>query len=115
MRRDMFRTSLFFWSLATVMSISSSYAGSRVQMAPSETSTVEQFLTACNGNTMLCDDEVRGTFLNKFDLSKTPEICITGAHFQSSVLEWLRAHPEMHQLEREEGIYTAYKTLYPCP
>jgi hypothetical protein len=97
------------------MNISVSYADPRPPIAPWDAPTVEQFLSACAINNMLCDDEVRRALLDKLDMKKdTPQVCITEAHFQTSVIGWLKHHPEMHQMETEEGIYTAYKSLYPC-
>jgi hypothetical protein len=107
-------TRLFTWLLAAEMCISSSYAAPGIPMAPSEATTVGKFLSICSINVTLCNDEVRGALLNKLDLRNGAEICIGDPHFQTSVVDWLRIHPEVHQMPTDDGIYVAYKSLYPC-
>ena len=100
--------------LASFMYIGAAFSDTQIPIGPWNAPTIEQFLPVCLKNIDLCDDEVRDALLDKLDLESAPEVCITGTHFQAPVIDWLIRHPETHHLEREEGIYIAFKGVYPC-
>jgi len=112
MRNNIVR--IILYPLAISMHVGAAFADSRPPIAPWNAPTVEQFLSVCAKNIDLCDDEVRDALLDKIGPENASEVCIAGAHFQASVIDWLRRHPEMHHLKTEEGIYAAFKGAYPC-
>jgi hypothetical protein len=83
--------------------------------APLEATTVGGFLAGCDKDMSQCDFELRQALLNKLDIKGPAQVCLKGAHYQTAVITWLRAHPETHAMVTDDGIYTAYKSLYPCP
>jgi hypothetical protein len=105
---------IILYPLATFMYIGAAFGDSRPPIAPWNAPTVEQFLPVCAKNIDLCEDEVREALLDKLDLRDAPEVCITGAHFFAPVIDWLRRHPETYHLKTEDGIYAAFKGVYPC-
>jgi len=101
-----------FLSLFLLVSLA---AQAQSQDAPFEAATVNQFLTSCGRDMSQCDFEVRMALLNKLNAKDATSICLKGAHYQQPVIAWLKAHPETSDLATEDGIYTAFKELYPCP
>jgi hypothetical protein len=85
------------------------------QGAPLDAITVSGFLASCDKDMSQCDFELRQALLNKLDIKGSPQVCLKDAHYQTAVITWLRAHPETHAMATDDGIYTAYKSLYPCP
>ena len=85
------------------------------QMSPSEAATVSEFVATCDGNISMCEYKMRMAVLNKINTRNSASICITDAHPQKRVTAWLSAHPETHKMATEDGLYEAYKNLYPCP
>ena len=83
--------------------------------APFEAATVSDFLTSCDRDTSQCDFKLRLALLNKLDTRDATSVCIKDAHTEKPVIAWLKAHQETHAMATEDGIYAAYKNLYPCP
>ena len=86
-----------------------------LQNAPFEAVTVDQFLVSCGRDLSQCDFKIRMALLDKLHAPGATSICLKGAHYHQPVLDWLKVHPETSTLETEEGIYRAFKALYPCP
>jgi len=53
--------------------------------------------------------------LNNINKKDAQSICIKDDHPRQPVIAWLKAHPETHKMPTEDGLYTAYKSLYRCP
>jgi hypothetical protein len=85
------------------------------QSAPFEAATVNQFLASCGRDVSQCDFKVRMALLDKLHAPGATSVCLKGAHYQEPVIAWLKDHPETSAMETEDGIYTAFKALYPCP
>ena|SRR5436190_20661701 len=82
---------------------------------PSEAATVSEFIEACDRDVrFLCEHAMVTAVLNSINKKNATSICIKGDRLRIPVMAWLKAHPETHKMEREEGLYTAYKSLYPC-
>ena len=77
--------------------------------------TVSGFLTSCDQDMSQCDFKLRQALLNNLNTRQATSVCLKGAHYQSAVLTWLKAHRETHAMATEDGIYAAYESLYPCP
>ena len=90
-------------------------AQAQQQDAPFEAGNVDQFLKSCGRDMSQCDSKIRLALLDKLLAPDATSVCLKGAHYQQPVIAWLRAHPETSNLETEDGIYTAFKALYPCP
>jgi hypothetical protein len=84
------------------------------QQNPSEAATVRDFLASCDRNVSQCEHTMRMAVLNKLLTKDAKSICITDVHPQKPVMAWLTAHPETHAMATEDGLYTAYESLYPC-
>ncbi len=89
--------------------------GARGEDAPFEAATVSDFLTSCDRDTSQCDFKLRLALLNKLDARDATSVCIKDTHTEKPVIAWLKTHPETHAMATEDGIYAAYKNLYPCP
>ena len=87
----------------------------RGEDAPFAAATVGEFLTTCSHDTSQCDFKLRLTLLNKLNTRDATSVCIKDAHTEKPVIAWLEAHQETHTMATEDGIYAAYKSLYPCP
>lgn len=85
------------------------------QEAPFEAATVREFLAACDRDTSQCSFKLRMALLDNLTSRGATSICIKDAHTQAPVIAWLNAHPEIQNMATEDGIYAAYKSLYPCP
>lgn len=85
------------------------------QDAPFEAPTVNQFLASCDHDKSQCDFKIRLALLDKLHAPDATSICLKGAHYQEPVIAWLKVHPEARVMATEDGIYTAFKELYPCP
>lgn len=84
------------------------------QNAPLEAATVGAFVTACEQSNPLCEYKLRMAVLDKINTRDAVSICIKDASPQKRVIAWLKAHPETHAMATEDGLYEAYKSLYPC-
>jgi hypothetical protein len=84
------------------------------QQNPSEATTVSEFLASCDRNISQCEHTMRMAVLDKLITKDAKSICMTDVHPQKPVMAWLRAHPETHAMPTEDGLYTAYESLYPC-
>jgi hypothetical protein len=82
--------------------------------SPFEAATVSEFITSCGQDTSQCEHTMRMAVLDKLLAKDATSICMTDVHPQNRVIAWLRAHPETHKMPTEDGLYTAYKSLYPC-
>jgi hypothetical protein len=111
------RRGLFVFSLATFILWGHAAPAQpmSVQDAPFEAQTVADFLTSCDRDTSQCAFKLRLTLLDKLNSRDAISVCIKDAHTQQPVITWLKAHSETHGMATEEGIYEAYKSLYPCP
>jgi hypothetical protein len=85
------------------------------QIKPSEAVTVSEFVTACDRDASLCGFKMRMAVLNKINTRGATSICFNDPNPQKPVIAWLKAHPETHKMPTEDGLYEAYKSLYPCP
>jgi hypothetical protein len=90
-------------------------AQAQPQDAPFEAATVNQFLASCGRDMSQCDFKIRLALLDKLPAPDGTSVCLKGAHYQEPVLAWLTAHPETGSMATEDGIYAAFKGLYPCP
>ncbi len=86
-----------------------------LQDAPFEATTVRDFLASCGRDASQCDFELRLTLLDKLNTKDATSVCLKDVHTHEPVIAWLKAHPETHAMATEDGIYAAYKSLYPCP
>ena len=80
-----------------------------------EAETVHNFLSSCDIDVSQCVFKLRLALLNKFNTRDAASVCIKDVQTRGPVIAWLKAHPETHAMETEDGIYAAYKSLYPCP
>jgi hypothetical protein len=85
------------------------------QDAPFEAGTVRNFLASCDSDVSQCAFKLRLALLNKLNTRDATSVCIKDVRTQGPVIAWLKAHPETHAMATEDGIYAAYKSLYPCP
>jgi hypothetical protein len=85
-----------------------------LSVRPFSAATVNDFLLACKIHPNTCIDEVGSALLHKINFNSEPEICPTSVDYAAAVPRWLSAHPETSQMQTEDGIYLALKTLYPC-
>ena len=85
------------------------------QDVPFAAATVSEFLDSCDRDTSQCEFKLRLTLLDKLDARDATSVCIKDAHTRAPVIAWLKAHPQTHAWDPEDGIYAAYKALYPCP
>jgi hypothetical protein len=85
------------------------------QDAPFEAATVQGFLAACGRDMSQCDFEIRMALLDKLPAKNAGSVCLKGAHYQQPVIDWLKHHAESWPMATEDGIYTAFRSLYPCP
>jgi hypothetical protein len=85
------------------------------QVAPFEAATVNQFLVSCDRDISQCDFKIRLALLDALHTPDATSVCLKGAHYQEPVIAWLKAHPETGTMATEDGIYAAFKGLYPCP
>jgi len=88
-------------------------SGSHV--APFEAPTVAVFLASCDRDISQCEFTLRLALLDKLNSRDATSICEKDAHSEKPVIAWLKAHSETHAMATEDGIYAAYKSLYPCP
>jgi hypothetical protein len=84
------------------------------QNAPSEAATVSEFIASCDRVNSQCEFTMRQAVLDKLITRDATSICMTDVHPQKAVIAWLKAHPETHSMATEDGLYTAYNSLYPC-
>jgi len=109
----MWRSILVF---CLVMAAGSATAQTAAQQnAPFEAATVGEFLASCDKDVSQCDFKLRLALLNKLNSRDATSVCVKDAHSHEPVITWLKAHPETHAMATEDGIYAAYKSLYPCP
>jgi hypothetical protein len=85
-----------------------------LQKSPSEAATVVECVTSCDHDSSQCEHMMRMAVLDKLLAKDATSICMTDVHPQKPVIAWLRAHPETYKMATEDGLYTAYKNLYPC-
>ena len=85
------------------------------QDAPFEAATVKDFLASCGRDTSQCEFTLRLTLLDKLITRDASPICLKDVHTRGPVIAWLQVHPETHAMPTEDGLYAAYKSLYPCP
>jgi hypothetical protein len=90
-------------------------AQAQQQDATFEAATVNQFLASCGRDMSQCDFKIRLALLDKLLAPDATSVCLKGAHYQAPVIAWLNAHSETWTMETEDGIYAAFKGLYPCP
>ena len=107
---------LAFYGLGTCCALAAvpTVAQDAGQQNPSEAATVRDFLASCDRNVSQCEHTMRMAVLNKLLTKDAKSICITDVHPQKPVMAWLTAHPETHAMATEDGLYTAYESLYPC-
>lgn len=79
-----------------------------------DTTSVQQFLSVCSRDTSGCSIEISAALLDKLDAPNATSVCMTDGHYEKPVVAWLKDHAESWSMPTEDGIYTAFKTLYPC-
>jgi hypothetical protein len=84
------------------------------QDGPLAAATVSEFIATCDRNISQCESKMRIALLDKLITKDAVSVCMTDVHPQKAVLAWLSAHPETHAMPTEDGLYEAYKSLYPC-
>ena len=107
------RSVAILWLAATIAAAWAQDAAQ--QEAPFAAATVREFLVLCGHDMSQCDYTLRAALLNKLNGKDATSVCLKGAHYQEPVIGWLKAHPETAPMPTEDGIYTAFKSLYPCP
>ena len=90
-------------------------ANAVLEKTPAEAATIDEFIGACDRNTSLCEYKMRMAVLNNVNTRNAPSICLNNMQPRQTVMAWLRAHPETHKMPTEDGLFTAYQSLYPCP
>jgi hypothetical protein len=84
------------------------------QKSPAEAATVRDFIATCDNNTSLCEYKMRQALINNINTPDSVSICLKDPYPRTKVIAWLRAHSETQAMPTEDGLYTAYKSLYPC-
>ena len=84
------------------------------QNGPADAATVNEFIATCDRDVSQCEHKMRLALLDKLITKDAVSVCLTDDHPQKPVIAWLKAHPETHTMATEDGLYTAYKSLYPC-
>ena len=116
MWRERIFFSLAFYVLGTALAAAPAAAQKvEQQIKPSEAKTVGEFIPACERDASLCGFKLGMAVLNKLNTKDAISICLNDPYPQKPVIAWLKAHPETHKMETEDGLYTAYQNLYPCP
>jgi hypothetical protein len=109
--------SLAFYLLGTCCVLAAEYAAvqdTARQGGPLAAATVSEFIATCDSNISQCESKMRIALLDKLITKDAVSVCMTDVHPQKMVLAWLSAHPETHAMATEDGLYEAYKSLYPC-
>jgi hypothetical protein len=75
---------------------------------------VGQFLARCGRDHSGCADEIGNALLEKMVYDGAADICLPGADYTASVLDYLKAHPEAQNMPTEDGIYMAIRKIYAC-
>ena len=85
-------------------------------IAPSvySSSTVGTFLAACGSDQGGCADEVGNALMLKMRFDGSVNLCLPGPDYSGSVIDYLKAHPETHTMQTEDGIYLAVQKVYTC-
>ena len=83
--------------------------------SPSDAPTINEFIATCDGDVFQCEYKMRNAVLNNINKKDAQSICIKDDDPRNQVINWLKAHPETHTMPTEDGLYTAYKSLYRCP
>jgi hypothetical protein len=99
----------------TLMARAATAQNATFQDAPFEALTVDDFLASCGRDTSQCEFKLRLTLLDKLNVSGESSVCLKDVHTREPVITWLKTHPETHALPTEDGIFAAYRSLYPCP
>ena len=80
-----------------------------------DTTSVQQFLTVCNNDTAhQCGLEISAALLDKLDARNATSVCMANGHYEKPVVTWLKDHSDSWSMPTEDGIYAAFKSLYPC-
>jgi hypothetical protein len=106
-----------FWILGACCVLAAGPAAAQVaaqQDGPADAATVNEFIATCDRDVSQCEHKMRLALLDKLITKDAVSVCLTDDHPQKPVIAWLKAHPETHAMETEDGLYTAYKSLYPC-
>jgi hypothetical protein len=75
---------------------------------------VGRFLAVCSSDQGGCADEVGNALMLKMGFDGSADICLPGADYSGPVIDYLKAHPETHAMQTEDGIYLAIRTVYAC-
>jgi len=110
----MMRRSLLVFCF-TLMAGAATAQNTTQQDAPFEAATVKDFLASCGRDTSQCEFTLRLTVLDKLNAGDASPICLKDVHTREPVIAWLKVHPETHPMPTEDGIFAAYRSLYPCP
>lgn len=81
---------------------------------PSEAATISEFVAACDRDVSLCEFKMRMVVLDRLNTRDAPSICLNDAHPRTQVIAWLKAHPETLKMATDDGLFTAYQSLYSC-
>ena len=115
-RRLFISMTLYLLGTCCVLAAGASPAQDAVlQSGPLEAATVSKFIIACDHDDSQCEYMMRMALLDKLNAKDAVSVCLKDAHPRGPVIAWLKAHPETHAMQTEDGLYTAYQSLYPCP
>jgi hypothetical protein len=86
------------------------------EIAPSVYSSpdVGKFLAVCGSDQGGCADEVGNALMLKMQFDGSVNLCLPGPDYSGSVIDYLKAHPETHAMQTEDGIYLAIQKVYTC-
>ena len=86
------------------------------EMPPSvySSSDVGKFLAVCGSDQGGCADEVGNALMLKMQFDGSVNLCLPGPDYSGSVIDYLKAHPETHAMQTEDGIYLAIQKVYTC-
>jgi beta-lactamase regulating signal transducer with metallopeptidase domain len=85
--------------------------------APLSTTPVREWLSACDANKDVCDNQIEFVELAYTNNPNSTVACVpsTAQDDRSTpVMAWLKAHPDIFELAANKGIGMAIEALYPC-
>jgi hypothetical protein len=87
---------------------------SEVQSSVYSSADVGKFLTVCGSDQGGCADEVGNALMLKMQFDGSVNLCLPGPDYSQGVVDYLKAHPETHSMQTEDGIYLAIQKVYTC-
>ena len=83
-------------------------------LQPYAVQTAGEFARECAAEQAGCADIIGKSLMDKINFAPTSNLCLPGPDYAHGVAAWLNAHPKTAGMEKEDGIYLALKSLYPC-